>query len=89
MSKSEIIRSRIDPELKIQGEAVLATLGLKTSEAITIFFKQLVLQRGLPFDLKVPNSVTIEALNELNDPVRKDVLPKFDSVDEFMDELKT
>ncbi len=89
MAKTEIIRSRIDPELKHDAEAVLSVLGLKTSEAITLFFKQLVLQRGLPFSVKIPNDVTIKALDELNEAKDKKMLPKFDSIDDLMADLKS
>ncbi len=64
MAKTDFIRARIEPELKEQGEAVLREIGLSTSDAITMFFRQLVMRRGLPFDAKIPNAETIAAFNE-------------------------
>ena len=43
---------------------VLVELGIKPSQAITLFCKQIVRQRGLPFAARIPNNKTIKALNE-------------------------
>ncbi len=64
MTQDARISSRIDPDLKRKGEAILAEIGIKPSQAITMFYTQIVQQRGLPLDLKIPNDKTIEALNE-------------------------
>lgn len=52
--KSASIYARIDPELKDQAEAILSALGIPVSNAIDMFFKQIVLQRGLPFEVRLP-----------------------------------
>mgnify|MGYP000503250830 CR=1 FL=1 len=65
MSKTETIRARIEPELKHNAETVLAALGLSVTEALTLFYKQISLQHGLPFDVKIPNDVTIKALKQV------------------------
>jgi DNA-damage-inducible protein J len=71
MSKTAFVRARIEPELKEQTETVLKEIGLSTSEAVTMFFRQIVMQRGLPFAAKIPNAETIAAFNEdLSDAVR-------------------
>ena len=49
MAKSASVYARIDPDLKEQAEAILAALGIPTSNAIDMFFKQIVLKKGLPF----------------------------------------
>lgn len=64
MAKSETIRARMEPELKAQAEAVLDELGLNTTEAITLFFRQIVLRRGLPFEVKIPNATTRRAIEQ-------------------------
>ena len=46
--------ARIEPDLKSQAEAILAALGISASNAITMFYKQIVLQKGLPFEVKLP-----------------------------------
>ena len=64
MTKSAIIHARMEPDLKDEGESVLKQLGLSTSEFISMTFRQLVMRRGLPFDARIPNDETIEAINE-------------------------
>ena len=46
--------TRVDPETKEQAEAILNQLGIPMSNAIGMFLKQVVMQRGIPFDVKVP-----------------------------------
>ena len=62
--KSEFIRVRVEPELKRETEAVLAGLGISMSDAVTVFCRQVVLQRGLPFVVRIPNAKTQAALAE-------------------------
>lgn len=81
------ISSRIDANLKRQGEAILAEIGIKPSQAISIFYAQLVRQRGFPFELKVPNKETLEAIEEMRDPVRRAKLPTYKNVADLMKSL--
>lgn len=55
MSKSTNLIVRIEPEVKVQAEAILSKLGVSSSSAINMFFKQIILQDGLPFDIKIPS----------------------------------
>lgn len=57
MAKSEMLHARIDAELKEKAESIFAQLGITTSEAIKIFYKQVELNGGLPFALKIPDKV--------------------------------
>ena len=54
MAKSANLYARIEPEVKEQAEAILSALGIPASNAITMFYKQVILQRGLPFAVKLP-----------------------------------
>ncbi len=58
MPKSANLYARIEPDLKEQAEAILNALGIPASNAITMFYKQIVLHNGIPFDLKIPNHPT-------------------------------
>ena len=49
--------TRVDPETKEQAEAILNQLGIPMSNAIGMFLKQIVMQRGIPFEMKLPASV--------------------------------
>lgn len=64
MPKTEIVRARIEPELKRDAEAILKKLGLTSSEAITLFLTQVKLNDGLPFPLRVPNRRTRQAIHQ-------------------------
>lgn len=57
MAKTANLYARIEPDLKEQAEAILSALGIPASNAISMFYKQIVLQRGLPFDVKLPQSM--------------------------------
>lgn len=63
--KTEQVNVRMDPEVKISAEAVLRELGLTPTQAITLFYRQVSLQKGLPFELKIPNPETQAALREV------------------------
>ncbi len=62
--KSAIVRARIEPNIKTKVERIFETLGLSTSEAISLFFRQVYLLRGIPFEIKIPNK-------ELRDSIEK------------------
>lgn len=62
--KSAVIHTRVQPALKATVEKVLAKLGLSTSEAINLYFSQIALHKGLPFDVKIPNRATKQAIKE-------------------------
>lgn len=66
MAKSANLYARIEPDLKEQAESILAALGIPASNAITMFYKQIILQKGLPFDVKLPASrpVDVSILSE-------------------------
>ena len=66
MAKSASVYARIDPELKEQAETILSALGIPTSNAIDMFFKQIVLKKGLPFEVRLPyeKPVCMGALSE-------------------------
>ena len=58
MSKTSTIRARIEPDLKNKAEHVFRELGLTTTQAITLFYKQVELRNGLPFEVAIPTEAT-------------------------------
>lgn len=64
MAKSEMIRARIEPDLKGEVENILGQLGLTVTEAITLFYKQVKLNQGLPFLVRIPNATTIQTMQD-------------------------
>jgi DNA-damage-inducible protein J len=63
MSKTATIRTRIEPSLKSEVEDILEKLGLTASETVHLLYRQIKLQRGLPFDVRIPNALTTRTLN--------------------------
>lgn len=53
MAKTESLYVRMEPELKEQAEDILSSLGISASSAINMFYRQIVLKRGIPFELKL------------------------------------
>ena len=82
MTQEARISSRIDTQLKQEGDAILAGMGLKPSQAIKMFYHQIVMHRGLPFEAKIPNKETVAAMNE--DLSKK---KRFSSVEALMKDL--
>lgn len=55
MAKTGNLYARIEPDIKEQAEAILETLGIPVSSAINMFYRQIILQRGIPFPMKLPD----------------------------------
>lgn len=66
MAKTANLYVRIEPEVKEQAESILSELGIPASNAINMFYKQIILQGGLPFEVKIPTSepVNTSALSD-------------------------
>ena len=80
MAKTEMIRARVEPKLKREAEELFSSLGLSTTEAITLFYKQVTLHQGLPFEVRIPNAETIEAVEQAR---LREGLTEYGSLDEL------
>ena len=60
MAKSANLYARIEPSVKEQAESILEALGIPASNAITMFYKQIILHRGMPFEVKLPPSQVLD-----------------------------
>ena len=73
--KTANLYARIEPDVKEQAEKILSALGIPASNAINMFYKQIILQRGLPFSVKLPSNKPLEINNlskdELNAEIEK------------------
>ena len=65
MTKTAMIRARLEPRLKSEVELVLAEIGLSPAEAIRLFYKQVSLHKGLPFEVRIPNAATRAAMRQV------------------------
>ena len=66
MHKVAIVNARIEPALKAKAEAVLHKIGLTSAEAVRLFYNQICLHHGLPFEVKIPNKETLKAIHDAN-----------------------
>ena len=83
--KSAEVRSRIEPELKEKSVEVLASLGLDLSDAIRLFLRKVVDERGLPFLVRQPNATTIAAMVE----ARASAGERFEKPESLFDALES
>ena len=60
MGKTTNLYAKIEPELKEQAERILSALGIEPSLAITMFYRQIILRRGLPFDVRLPVELPVD-----------------------------
>lgn len=86
MSKTETIRARVEPGLKNEVEAILKTLGMTATEAITLFYNMIKIKKGIPFDVRIPNEETREVISNS----RKGIdVKSHDSLDNYFKEIET
>jgi DNA-damage-inducible protein J len=84
MGKTATIQTRVDPTVKHNAQIILNKLNISMSEAISMYLSQIVLQRGIPFEIKIPNEITVKTLK---DSESGNDLHTVDSIDELFEEL--
>ncbi|MDD3770580.1 type II toxin-antitoxin system RelB/DinJ family antitoxin [Sulfuricurvum sp. IAE1] len=75
---------RIDPEIKNKAAEYLKQMGLTTSEATRLFLHSVVLHKGLPFELRIPNDETEAAIQDVK---KGKNIVKHTSAKELFDDL--
>ncbi len=81
MSKSAMVRARIEPELKKHTEDIFQHLGLSVTQAITLFYKQVEARNGLPFNVVIPTTKTLKTFEATD--AEKDLVICKDAEDMF------
>jgi DNA-damage-inducible protein J len=84
VAQSGIIRARVSPELKAEAESVLHQIGLSASDAIRMFYRQIILCNGLPFPARIPNATTRKALRDVEAGKN---LTRYDDADDLFRKL--
>ena len=87
MAKTDTLHIRVEPSVKQKAEKTLNDLGLSITDAINVFLNQVILNDGIPFEIKKPkyNKETIQAIEDTKNG--KNLSKTFDSVDEMFEEL--
>ena len=83
MAKTAMTHARLTPEVKRQAEIILKKLGMSIPVAQEIFYRQIIANHGIPFDLRLPNAKTIQAMED----ARKGKGKKYGSVKELFNDL--
>ena len=65
MPKNGSIHARVDEQVKARAEKILRRVGISTTDAVTLLLHQIILNNGLPFDVRIPNAESRRALAEL------------------------
>lgn len=84
MHKAATVNTRIEPKLKTQAEAILHKVGLTSAEAVRLFYMQVCLHQGLPFEVRIPNKTTRKAMLDAD----KRKTHKTKSVDDLFEDLE-
>jgi len=83
-----VINIRVNDEVKKEAETIFKALALNMSVAMNLFLKKCINENGIPFDLKLPNNETIEALEETNKILNGDIERKsYKNADELFEDL--
>ena len=77
------VRARIDSETKIRATDALEAMGLSVSDAIRLLMLRIADEKRMPFEVRVPNKATRDAIRELEEGKGK----KFSDIDALMDDL--
>jgi DNA-damage-inducible protein J len=82
--RNATIRARTEEWLKEEVEGVLKELGMTPTEAINLFYNQIRLQRGLPFNVLIPNEETAQVLRDTDDGKN---LVKYNTIEDMFKDL--
>ena len=64
----------LDSKMKEEAKIIFKKYGVSLSDAINMFLTQSVLERGLPFEMKIPNAETIKAIEEARNGINSDTI---------------
>ncbi len=80
--KSANLYARIEPSVKEQAETILATLGLSASNAVNLFYRQIILRKGLPFEVALPVSHPLNLANMTEAKLAAELQKGIDDINE-------
>ncbi len=84
MAKIATVRARIEPWLKEDVEKLFKKMGLSTTEAINLFYRQVKLRNGLPFNVVIPNKTTEKVFKDTD--ARRNLI-RCEDADDMFDKL--
>ena len=87
MAATAMIHVRVDEDTKMQATETLASMGLSVSDAVRVFLKRVVVEKAMPFEVRVPNIETRAAMAEADEIVRTR-RARFATAQELLDALE-
>ena len=85
MAKTATAHARLTPEIKKEAEDILKNLGISISSAYEMFYRQIIAHGGIPFEMRIPNQKTRQAMQDARDGKGE----KYDTVEEMFHDLET
>ncbi len=83
MASKTMVHVRVDEQLKVSAVTTLNDMGLSISDAVRIFLNRVVVEKAIPFEVRVPNAETMAAIRELESGKGA----HFDSIENLMEDL--
>ena len=87
MAQTSMIHVRVDDETKQRASVAVEAMGLSLSDAVRLFLHRVAADQALPFELKVPNKATSEAMREA-DQITATRKARFATADDLMADLE-
>lgn len=81
MARTSNIFARVEPEVKTQAEDVLNRLGIPMSNAVDMFLRQVILQKGIPFDIKLPVQKPVDISKLSEEEFNKEITKGLDDIE--------
>ena len=86
-SQTSMLHVRIDDETKLQAQQALKAMGMSVSDAVRIFLTRVVAEQAIPFDICVPNTVTVSAMNEADELIQAKKA-RFENIEDLVNDLE-
>lgn len=83
--RTTTIQARINPRVKEEAQKVFKQLNISMSEAINLYFTQVALNKGIPFDIKIPNTITARTIDQAENGIN---IHSVDSPEALFEELE-
>jgi len=80
---------KLDKNIKQEAQKVFSELGLTLGEAVNLFLNQVRLHKGLPFEVKIPNAETLEAMKEVEEGINLESITLEDHLEEMKQCIKS
>jgi addiction module RelB/DinJ family antitoxin len=81
MARTANVFARVEPEVKEQAEKVLQQLGIPMSNAVGMFLRQIVMQKGIPFEMKIPENQPVEMNSLTNEQLKEELKIGIDDIE--------